>query len=68
MHARKRKALERLVETAKTHIGHDITYNQGETAIVQDAQILNETVMVREKGQPFATIYIDSIRKCSCKN
>lgn len=66
MNARKRKALERLLAHAKTHIGHTITTRQDLSAVLKDVQIHRETVMLRIQGEYFPTIYIDEVKKCSC--
>lgn len=68
MNNKRRCALERLLTTAKTHIGHVVIYGDNEQGIVEDAQLIGENIMIKLKSEVFATVYIDSIKLCSCGN
>lgn len=64
------KALNEVKTYLEIHIGHTITvgFLEGKqsTHKVDALVIVNDALMVKVDGEPFATVYADAISKCSC--
>lgn len=65
----KLRALERLEAKAKTHLGHTIeTHDVSGVLIGARIDRDKATVLLQIQGETFPTIYIDSVKRCSCEN
>lgn len=69
MNPRKRKALLDLYQKLLFHKGHTIIVGLRDRKkyVVKDVVILNETIMFKVDDELFATIYFDSVMRCSCE-